>query len=232
VYAAFFPVGFVFSMSYPEALILLLLAAAGAAAAHGRWKTVAVLAAAAALGRPEAAFLVLPLGVLVARAWRTLDPRRRAEAVAAVAAAPAALLALLAYDARALRDASAFSVSQVAWGRKLSPLGFDHAWHELVRLHDPWLFRDLAFLVVYLVCLLLARRAHVPLGWIVAGSLTVLLPIESGSLTSIARFGLLAPAVYCGLAYAGRRPAADLALRYSSLGLLALGAATIPAHFP
>jgi hypothetical protein len=236
VYAAFFPVGFVFSMVYPEALSLLLIAGAGLAAARNRWKTAAVLAALAALGRPEAAFLVLPfVGALRSR-WRALAPRRRAQALIAILATPAALVGLVAYDARMLRNPVAFSVAEGAWGRRFALFsGPVHAWHELLRapqLHDRWLYRDAFFLLAYLGLLVLARRMRVPWSWVLAGSLTVLLPLESGSVTSIDRYGLLVPPVYCGLARLGRRRAVDIAVRVSAIALLALGTVTIPLHWP
>ncbi|HZU21008.1 MAG TPA: glycosyltransferase [Gaiellaceae bacterium] len=235
IYAAYFPLGFVFSMVYPEALSLLVLAGAGLAAARCRWKTAAVLAALGALGRPEAAFLVLPFAAAVVRRWRGLGTRARTEALAAIGAAPAALAGLMAYDAHTLHDPVAFSAAQLAWGRRFSATGVLRAWHELsvaAQRHNPWLYRDAAFLVVYLVFLVLARRLRVPWPWIAAATLTLVLPLESGSVTSVARFGLLCPPVYCGLAYLGRRPGVDVALRVSCASLLAAGAATVPLHWP
>src|SRR5437588_710291 len=69
VYAALFPVGYVFSMVYPEALVLAAIAIAGVLASRGRWGGAAVAAALAALTRPEALLLVLPLAFLAARQW-------------------------------------------------------------------------------------------------------------------------------------------------------------------
>ena len=54
VYAAFFPVGYVFSMVYPEALVLAAIALAGVFAHRRRWSAAAVAAAVAALTRPSA----------------------------------------------------------------------------------------------------------------------------------------------------------------------------------
>jgi hypothetical protein len=97
---------------------------------------------------------------------------------------------------------------------------------------NAWLFRDAAFCVLYLVLLGIARRNGVPWSWVVAGGLIVLLPLESGSFTSDARFGLLAVPVYSGLASVARRPLFDAALRVLCAAGLALAAATILLRWP
>src|SRR5579872_6077928 len=51
VYAALFPFGFVFSMVYPEALVLAAAAGAGVLALRGRWLGCAVAVACATLAR-------------------------------------------------------------------------------------------------------------------------------------------------------------------------------------
>jgi hypothetical protein len=60
----------------------------------------------------------------------------------------------------------------------------------------------------------------------------VLLPLETGSFISVARFGLLALAVFWGLAVLGRRPAIDWSLRALSVGLLIILTLTMPLIFP
>jgi len=54
----------------------------------------------------------------------------------------------------------------------------------------------------------------------------------SGSFNSIARFGLLAPAVIWGLATLGRSSRADAVIRGLSIALLAGATAAIPLAFP
>jgi putative flippase GtrA len=235
IYAAIFPVGYVFSMAYPEALVLSAMALAGVLAARGRWRAAAIAAAAAALARPEAILLVLPLGALGVQAWREAASRERGRIVGAVAAAPAALGGIALYDWRTFGDPLAFSSAQRAWNRRLSIHGLDRAVLEVTRspgTYNVWLFRDAAFCVVYLLCLCLALRAGVPRSWTLAGALIVLLPLWSGSFTSDARFGLLALPVYPGLAFLGRRPWLDRTIRLASLPLLGAGAATILLRWP
>jgi hypothetical protein len=60
----------------------------------------------------------------------------------------------------------------------------------------------------------------------------VTVPLFSGSFESIGRFGLLALPIFWGLAWVGRRPAADRAIRGASVVLLVALTATIPFVFP
>ncbi|HST24577.1 MAG TPA: hypothetical protein VLJ76_01150 [Gaiellaceae bacterium] len=235
VYAALFPFGFVFSMVYPEGLVLAAAAIAGVLALRGRWLGCALAVACATLARPEGVFLTLPVLAIAFRSWNGLDEGSRGRAVVAILAGPLSLLAFGLYQWHVTGDALAFSHAQAAWGRTTTPGGIYTALVKLV--HAPtasrgWLYRDAAFCLVYLICLVLAYRARVPRAWIVAGALIVLLPLISGSWQSDARFGLLALPVYCGLAYAARRRWLDGALRVASGTLLALGSATILLHWP
>jgi len=235
VYAAIYPFGFVFSMLYPEALALATMALAGAFAARGRWRAAGIAAATAAMLRPEGAFVVLPIAVLVVRRWRSLPFAERGRALFAAAAAPAAIAGLAAYQKVAVGDPLAFSHAQEQWGRWFSIDGARRAVWELThaaQLDREWLWRDFGFLVAYVLLLVVAWRARVPLAWVAVGALLVLLPLESGSVTSIGRFGLLALPVYGGLAWLGRRPWVDRTLRTAGPLLLGLGSATILFHWP
>jgi len=234
VYAAIFPVGYVFSMVYPEALVLAAMSLAGLLAVRGRWTGAAVVAALAALTRPEALFLVLPLGALAVRAWPVADGRTRFRALTAVAAAPAALAGICAYDWRTFGDPIAFSTAQRAWGRAVELTGPRRAVEELVQsvgTSNAWLFRDAAFCVVYVALLVLALRVA-PAAWVVAAALMVVLPLWSGSFTSDARFGLVAPPVYAGLAQISRRRLVDVPLRICSVALLVAATATVLMRWP
>ena len=235
IYAAVFPFGFVFSMVYPEGLVLAAMALAGLFAVRGRYVACAVAAALATLGRPEGVFLALPIAAAAVAAWPRLSESQRIRAIWAAAAAPAALAGLAVYEKLALGDAIAFSHAQREWGRWFSAAGFHRAFAELANasvLHREWLYRDAGFLVLYLACLALALRAGVPRIWVLSGALLVLLPLETGSVTSISRFGLLALPVYAGLAWLGRRAWLDHAVRVVGSCLLTAGTATILLHWP
>jgi len=235
VYAAVFPAGYVFSMVYPESLVLAAIAFAGVLATRGRWTACAVAAAVAALARPEGVFVALPLLALAASRWRSLPDGARGRALAAVAAAPAAVAGLALYHWRTFGDPIAFSSAQREWGRWLSHDGVWRAFAELSRApgtYNVWLFRDAAFCILYVILLALALRAGVPRSWVAAGALIVLLPLFSGSFTSDARFGLLALPVYAGLASAGRRPWLDRGILVGSVLLLVAASATILMRWP
>jgi len=234
VYAALFPVGYVFSMAYPESLMLAAVAGAGAAAARGRWTLAALLAATAAVGRPEGVFVALPLLALAVSSGAIRSRSERGGALAAVAAAPAALAAVAAYQRAVVGDAAAFSHAQVEWGRRFELGGVERAFAELAHAsgNNLWLWRDAAFCAIYVVLLVVAARGAVPWPWVASSALIVLLPLETGSFTSDARFGLLAPPVYAALARLGRARLADVLLR-SSMALLLVGAsATILLRWP
>jgi len=235
IYAALFPFGFVFSMVYPESIVLAAMAFAGVFAYRGRWVPAGLAAAIAALGRPEGMFVALPLAVLAVRRWPQASAGERTRALWAAIAAPAALAGLAAYQRSTVGDALAFSHAQRMWGRWFSIGGIDRTLTELLHapeLHREWIYRDLTFLVGYLACLFLARRAGVPRSWVLAGALILLLPLWSGSVTSVARFGLLVPPVYAGLARLGRNRALDWSLRATAAALLCVGSATILMRWP
>jgi len=71
-----------------------------------------------------------------------------------------------------------------------------------------------------------------PRAWLASGVAIVVLPLFSGSFTSIGRFGLLAPPVYWGLASLGRHRSVDRFVRVLCLALLAAGTLTVPFAFP
>jgi hypothetical protein len=234
VYVAIFPIGYVFSMAYPESIVLGAIALAGLAALRGRWTTAAVFAAVAALARPEGVLVALPV---LASAWRqrhTLTPLKRGLALGAVLAPAAALASYPAYLGSVLHDPLAWSEAEHAWGRKFSPLGFVdtivHLPHALAA--NSWLARDVLCCAVYIALLVAARRAGAPLPWLIGAVAVVTVPLFSGSFESIGRFGLLALPVFWGLAWVGRAPAADRAIRTASVVLLVALTATIPFVFP
>jgi hypothetical protein len=235
VYAAIFPLSFVFSMMYPEALAFALIALAGLLAARRRWGTCAACAALATLVRPEGALLVIPITAAAVTAWRSMPAAARGRAAGAVLAPFAALAGYSSYLWWSIGQPFAWTKAQEAWGRSFHVTGFYDAAISLLtaaRHQQGWLFRDAAFCVVYVVCLVLARRAGVPWPWILAGVAVVFLPLASGSFTSDARFGLLALPVYTGLASLGRRRAVDITLRIVCVVLLLAGVETIVLHWP
>jgi hypothetical protein len=234
VFASIAPMGFAFSMVYPESVVFTAMALTGLAAIRGRWIACALFASVAALARPQGALVVIPVAAAVWHAWPRLEPRVRGLAAGAVAAPVAALLSFPLYLGSVLGDGNAWSKAQQAWGRSFRFDGFVSAFGELPARGgtDHWILRDALFCLAYVLILVVAYRAGVPRGWIAAGALMVLLPLETGSFISVARFGLLALPVFWGLAVLGRRPRADWSLRILSVGLLVFLTLTMPLIFP
>ena len=234
VYVAIFPIGYVFSMSYPESLVLAAMAFSALAALRGRWGLAGACAAIGALARPEGAFVALPLLAIAWQQRRELSPQGRGFALGAALAPWAALASYPLYLWTALDDPFAWSKAQQEWQRQFSPLGLFHSLAHLGGAFDQsaWISRDLGALVLYLVLMAIALRAGAPLAWILAGLPVVVLPAFSESFTSIARFGLLVPPAFWGLAVLGRDRRADRAIQLASMVLLVAATATVPLAFP
>lgn len=231
---AVFPMGYVFSMVYPESLALLAFALVGLLSVEGRWLSCAAAAAVAALARPEGVLLFLPIAGCLLSRWGDSGPQARGRGVAAVLAAPAAAISFPLYLGWTLRNPLAWSEAQQAWGRSFRVTG---VWHSLAGVgaqlgRHPWAARDIGFCLFTLLLLGLAWRAGAPLGWTVLGALLVLLPLGSGSFQSDARFGLLALPAYWGLASVTRTRWTFRSIVVFSAALLAAAVLTLPLIFP
>jgi hypothetical protein len=234
VYVAIFPLSYVFSMGYPESFVLAAMSLAGLAALRGRWGQAGVWAAAGALARPGGAFVALPLLAVAWNGRRRMSPLDVGLATGAVLAPVAALASFPLYLAYVLHNPFAWSQAESRWGRHFSPLGLVHAFRDLPTAfsHSAWVARDLGGLAAYLLLIALARRCGALRAWQLAALAIVALPAFSGSFNSIARFGLLAPPVFWGLARLGGNARADQAIRIISVALLVSATVTIPFAFP
>jgi hypothetical protein len=220
---AVFPLAFVFSLAYPESLVLALMTGAALAAYRGRWWIAAAALAAATLTRPEAVFVSLALLPL---AWRA----RSGIALGAILAPLAAVGSFALYLGLTLHDPFAWTDAERAWGRRFEPLGLvravDHVPREFAA--NGAVVRDIVCFAAYLVFLAIAYRRGVPRLWVLGGVLVVVLPTFSGSFYSIGRFGMLAPAVVWGAALCLR----SRAVYAASAALMVAGVATLPLFFP
>ena len=234
IYLAIFPLSYVFSMTYPESLVLVLLTAAPLAALRRHWWLALFCAGAAALARPEGLFLVFPLAAIAWQQRHTLSPVARGAALAAVLAPVAAVASYSLYLATVLHDPLAWSQAEHAWGRQFRITGAYEAFARLpvVVGHTPGLVRDLVFFFAYLALLYAARRAGAPLPWLAAATAIVVLPIFTGAFDSIGRFGLLAPPLFWGLADLTRSARAERLTCAALLVLLVLGTASLAFVFP
>jgi hypothetical protein len=234
IYLAVFPLGYVFSMTYPESIVLVLMIGAALAALRRSWWLAAACGAAAAVTRPEGVFIALPLAAIAWSQRRSLGPVERGAAAGAVAAAAAALASYPLYLSDVVHDPLAWQRAERAWGRHFHALGAISAVEHLPATlgYDAWLVRDVIAFVCYLVLLAIAWRMGTPLPWLLAGLAIVVIPVFSGGFDSIARFGLLAPPLFWALAWLGRRPRVDLAIRVASIALLVGATLTLPHAFP
>ena len=245
IYAAVFPFSFVFSMAYPESLVLLATVLVGLFSASGAWLACTAAVAAATLARPQGALVLVPVAAAAVRARVHGSAARRAAKWTAVLAAPVALAAFSFYLWRSVGDPLAWSRAQAEWGRGFSALGPYVALRTVLFApreldnwvatpsHVVWVLRDGVFLGLYLLLLLVAAvRSRVPRAWIVFGAAVVLLPVASGSFMSAARYGLIALPVYWGLAVLARDRDVDVALRIVCAALLVSNVLLLPADHP
>jgi len=231
--AAFFPMSFVFSMTYPESLVLAALALALLFALSGRWTLSAVAGAAAALGRPEAMFFALPLAAIAIGLGRLSGSKGNGRAIGAAFAPVASIATFPLYLGWALDNPTAWNGAQRAWGRSFSLDGIVRAFHQLsARGQSPWLWRDFAFCLIYLGLIVVASRLGISWPWLVAGAALVLLPLATGTFMSDSRFGVLALPAYWGAGALARRRLVRLPLLVVSAGLLVAGTMTIPLANP
>jgi hypothetical protein len=231
--AAFFPMSFVFSMTYPESLVLVALALSLLFAMQGKWTASAIAAAAAAMGRPEALFFALPLGALALARSRQSERGTRGRAIGAALAPVVSVATFPLYLGWSLHNVFAWSWAQQSWGRSFQLTGVVRSFSGLGGVaQTPWLLRDAAFCVLYLVLIWSARRVGITLPWLIAGAAIVILPLASGTFMSEARFGLLAFPAYWGLGALARRRIVRIPVLVVSAVLLVAGTMAIPLANP
>ncbi len=234
-YLAIFPYSFVFSMAYPEGLAIAAVALAALFATRQKWLAAGACVAIATLARPQGVFLALPLAAIAWQGWSAMPERKRTEAVAALLAGPAALLSFSLYLWHTVGSPVAWSKAEVAWGRSFSIDGPVRAAQELFAAsahHNEWIYRDLAFCLLYLGLLVAAGWARVPWPWLLCGAAMVLLPLGSGTFTSDGRFGLLALPAFWGLGALGRNSVVNRVVLAVSPILLAAAVLTLRVRFP
>lgn len=207
-----FPGTAALTLLYPDAIFLACGVGAFLALERGRDTAAALLAAAAALVRPNGAVLAASLGTALLLGGGTL--RRAAGVVLPAALAVAAWLAYL-------------------WVHAGDPLAFvsaKAAWHEvtlgsLLAGADPVPKLDLAPLALAALVLGLAWR-RLPAGWLVLAALALLPSLGLGVLGMPRYVSSCFPVfVACGMALARMpRVVAGSLLLVSALGLLLFGA--------
>lgn len=200
---AFVPPAVYCSLAYTEGIALACAVAAALAATRGRYALAGLAAAAAALTRPTGILVALLVGLLALRA----PAGRRLRGVAlGVVPSVVALVAFLGWMAAARGSALLPFEAQRAWDRGQLGIGlvtaapdelaaaWDHVTSGTLTARWTAATRELAFLALYAWLLLRLWRSEGGLRspWVAYSAAVLVVPLSSGTITSMARFGLLA----------------------------------------
>jgi hypothetical protein len=191
------------SLAYTEAIAVACAVTAALLAVRGRFVAAGLLAAVAALARPTGGIVALLVAML---ALQAPGPGRWRRAAAAAAPSVLAVAGFLLWMALARGSALLPFEAQRAWDRGQLGIGlvtaapaelragwelvrqgtFTAAWHATAR--------DVAFLALYGWLLVRLWRAEGGLRspWVAYSAAVLAVPLSSGTVTSAARFGLMA----------------------------------------
>jgi hypothetical protein len=200
---AFFPPAVYCSLAYTEGIALACAVAAALTAVRGRYALAGLAAAGAALTRPTGILVALLVGLL---ALRDPAPGRLRRVALGVVPSVAALVGFLAWMAAARGSALLPFEAQRAWDRGQLGIGvvtaapdeLSAAWEHIANADftAAWTAaaRDLAFLALYawLLVRLWRRESGLRSPWVAYSAAVLIVPLSSGTVTSMARFGLLA----------------------------------------
>ncbi len=202
---ALLPTAVYCSLAYTESIALLCAVAAAVAAIRGRYLVAGLVAAVGSLTRPTGILIVVLIGLLALQSSPDLATRLRraaATAVPSVLAVGAFLAwmarergsALLPFEAQKAWDRGQLGIGLVTTAPSELRAGWDHivdgtggaAWHATIR--------DLVVLVAALVLLALLWRDEGGLRspWVAYSAVVLVVPLSSGTITSMARFSLMA----------------------------------------
>lgn len=218
-YLAIFPTAYWFSLASTESLMLATLCGAALLALRGTpagWIGAGTAAAACALTRPPAVFVVLVLAALAIAQWRSghLARRTAVAAAAALAMVPAALVGFFAYMHAATGDAFAPMHAQRQFGRSMSLAG---PWNAVTSALEavrggtlgPGFELAAAALIALAIVVFALRRTEADRievsGWVAFAAASLMLPLATGLVWQMPRFALLVPPLFWLLGTVGRR---------------------------
>lgn len=236
---ALLPTAVYCSLAYTESIALLCAVGAALAAVRGRFLAAGAIAAVGSLSRPTGILVVVLIALLAVQAGPGLGPRLRRVAAAALPSvvavgaflgwmAAARGSALLPFEAQRAWDRGQLGIGLVTSAPDEIRAGWDHilngtggaAWHATIR--------DLVVLAVALVLLVMLWRAEggIRSPWVAYSVVVLAVPLSSGTITSGARFSLMAfPLVWPLADWVGRderRRAAAVAVAVLLIVLLVL----------
>jgi hypothetical protein len=222
LFAAIFPLAFLYATPHTEALFLALTVGAFLAARQRHWIWAGIAAALASATRPQGILLAPALVVEVVVAWRRGELRgdERRRALIGLALSPLGLLLFMAYLWNRTGDPLAFaSVQESEWGRQQqNPLRtlYDGLKYALDPALSPnrevWAVGALHFVIVVAFgAILLWSARRWPLSYTVYGVISFVLLLMSpwgGAWTmhGLGRYAMVFFPVYFTLARWGRRP--------------------------
>ncbi len=200
---ALFPMAVVASMAYTEALTLALAVAAAVLATRGRWALAGLAAAPAALARPPGVLAAVLVALI---AWQAPEPRRARRLALALLPSVVAIAAFLCWLQVARGDWSLSFTAQRAWDRGQPVVGLVTALPREIaaaaghiagaEFFAAWtaVGRDLAFaaLFVWLLVRLWRSDGGLRSPWVAYSALVLAVPLSTGSVDSMGRFGLMA----------------------------------------
>jgi hypothetical protein len=218
LYLLAFPTSFFLSAIYPESLFLALAVAAFYCGRTDRWLAAGLLGALCALARPHGVVIALPLAVEYLH-QRSFDVRAVRANVLALALPFVAFAGWLGFQYAKFGDALAFVHAQLAWQRVPGA-----PWQAFTNYffggeRGPW--NDLLFALLFIGLTVVVAYTQRP-SYAVYAALYVLVPLSTGQLYSMMRFGLSIFPVFIALAWLGRFPLFDRA--YVPAGLMIAGA--------
>jgi hypothetical protein len=200
---AFLPPAVYASLAYTEAIALACAIAAALAAVRGRHALAGLAAAGAALTRPTGIIVALLVGLIALRGPAAGRAGRVAAAVLPSVAAVAAFLiwmaaargsALLPFEAQRAWDRGQLGIGLVTAAPDELSAAWDHV--STATFTAAWTasIREIAFLALYAWLLVRLWRAEGGLSspWVAYSAAVLVVPLSSGTVTSMARFGLLA----------------------------------------
>ena len=191
------------SLAYTEAIALVCAIGAALAATRGRYAAAGLLAAVASLTRPTGGIVVL---LLVMLAWRDPAPgraRRLALSVLPSVAAVGAFLgwmaaergsAFLPFEAQRAWDRGQLGIGLITAAPRELAAGWDLVREGTVTAAYHATARDLLFTVAYLWLLARLWRSEGGLRspWVAYSAAVLAVPLSSGTISSMARLGLMA----------------------------------------
>ncbi|MDQ5845165.1 MAG: hypothetical protein M3539_07705 [Acidobacteriota bacterium] len=228
-YLAIYPTSYFFSLSFTESLFLLLTVASFLAARRERWWWASVLGALASATRSGGVLLLPALAVYNLMRYRSWRPRK----LLPLLLIPLGLVAFMVYLKIITGNAWAFREVQAAWGRQsgffLTPLlEYLKKPADVAFPWNPMLLNFAAALMAFGCAYYLMKRREWALGLYTL--LSVIVPLSSLSLQSLARYMSVVFPIFIVLALWGKSPRVDQTIRVVFIVLFALMTALWAAH--